>query len=81
MSGTSIVSRWHLVSFRVPIVSLFHHILHISSTVISATVQAEVAKTVDDSHGDQQRVCFVHGWSAQMEAIWMEAKWMDGGKQ
>jgi len=34
MSGTSIVSKWHLVSFRVLIVTLFHHILHISSAVI-----------------------------------------------
>src|SRR5882724_10227096 len=34
--------EWHLVLFRVPILSLFYHISHISSTVNSATDQAEV---------------------------------------
>jgi len=38
-----------LVSFRVPIVSLFHYILHISSTVISATGWAKVVRHMDDS--------------------------------
>jgi len=49
MSGTSIVSEWYLVSFRIPIVCLFHCILHISSTVISATGRAEVVQSMGDS--------------------------------
>jgi len=31
-------------------------------------------------HRDKLRVCFVCGWLAQMEAIQLEAKWMDRGK-
>jgi len=50
---------------------------------MSATGWAEVARSMDDRPsftGISQRICFVPGWSAQMEAIWTEAKWMDGGK-
>src|SRR5882724_6526373 len=53
MSGTPIVSEWHHVSFRVPIVCLFHHIFHIFSKVPSATGQAKVMRSVDDSQVSQ----------------------------
>src|SRR5882724_2676677 len=49
MSGTFIVSEWHLVSFRVPIVCPSTTFPHISSTVISATGQPEVTRSMDDS--------------------------------
>src|SRR5882724_7821219 len=82
MSGTSIVSRWHLVSFRVPIVCLFCHILHISSTVISATVWAEVAKFVDDSHASQGSaegmLCL---WVVSLDGSNLDRSKMDGWMQ
>ena len=62
MSGTSIVSEWHIVSFRIPIGSLFCHILHISSTIIGAKSQAEVVRCMDDSQAFMeisQRCCLL----------------------
>jgi len=82
MSGTPIISKWHLVSFRVPIVCLFHHIFHIFSTVLSAIGQAEVVRSIDDSQASQ-------GSAEGMFCPWvlgsdrsnqMEAKWMDRSK-
>src|SRR5882724_10636280 len=84
MSGTPIVSEWHLVSFRVPIVSLFHCIFHIFSMVIGATGQAEVRRSVDDSQASQGSV-------EGMFCLWVlssdRSNWkqldgikMDGGK-
>jgi len=34
MSGTSIVSKWHLVSIRNPHCPIFHHIPHLVSAMI-----------------------------------------------
>jgi len=65
-----------------PIVCLFHHIFHILSTVLSATGQAEVVRSIDDSQASQ-------GSAEGMFCTWvlssdrgnqMEAKWMDRSK-
>src|SRR5882724_4406187 len=48
-SLNTIFHEWHLVSFRVPIVYLFHCILLISSTMKGATGQAEVMRSMDHS--------------------------------
>ena len=48
MSGTSIVSKWHLVPFWIPIVSLFYCIFHLLSIVIETTIQAEIVRCMDD---------------------------------
>ena len=54
MSGTSIVSKWHLVSFRVLIVCLFHHISPHFLHSNEATGQAKVVRSVDDSQSSQR---------------------------
>ena len=50
--------------------------------MISATGQAKVVRSVNDIQASLESAenVFVCGWSAWTEAIWMEAKWMDGGK-
>ena len=82
ISLNTIFHEWHLVSFRVPIVALFHHILHISSTVISATGWAKVMRSVDDSQaswGSAEDMFCLQVLSLD-GSNWMEAKWMDRGK-
>jgi len=48
-SLNTVFHKWHLVSSRISIVSVFYHILHISSTVIGATSLAEVMRHMVDS--------------------------------
>src|SRR5882724_3969523 len=50
MSGASIVSKWNLVSFRVPIVCPFHHIFHSDK----CHRWAEVTRSMDDSQATQE---------------------------
>ena len=45
---STIFHEWHLVSFRILIVCLFHHILHISSMMMSATGWDKVMRSMDD---------------------------------
>ena len=49
ISLNTVFHEWHLVSFRIPIVSLFYCILHLPSPVIGATNQAKVMRCMDDS--------------------------------
>src|SRR5882724_2180122 len=80
ISLNTIFHKWHLVSFRVPIVSLFHHIFHISSTVNSATSQAEVTKswTIANLHWNQLGVCLsMGGQLRQKQSRWKKKSWTE----
>jgi len=76
------------VSFRVPIVALFHCILHISSTMIGATGWAEVTRHLDDSRSSWESAKGVLStggqlrWkqSGQKQNGWMEVTVTDESK-
>ena len=79
MSGTSIVSKWHLVSFRIPVVTLFYHILHLPSTMTGTTNQAGFMKHMDDSQAlwkSAEDVCL---WVASLDGSKLDgSRWLDG---